>query len=1566
MKRSGIIGLQPVSFSRLVTLLLVLLFHGTSFSQVLNVTQASVIEGFAGKTPNLTGASGVAVQGNYAYVIGTGDVLQVLDITLPGLPIPKGNLYHGTGGASILRAQSIVVRGNYAYITSYGANAFEIVDISEPTKPVHKAALYDGGGSAPYLNQPWGLFISGSYAYVASTGSAALEIIDISNPSDPKHKGSVPLPANPFSVAVMGDFAYIGTNQGTLEVINVSNPSSPTHQGSLLINSDGIGQHYGIAVSGNYAYLTDWIHGSFEIIDVSNPTVPVAVGHLDDGGNNDFTIAGPPYLLGAWSVSVSGKYAYISLNSGFVDPTGVETANEVGALEVVDISNPTLPVHAGAGLFTKETTICRNMFVSGDKAYMPGRVYGTITIADLSNPLSPKFLGLASNGTGGALINFPSAVVVDGNYAYIGNRGNKTINGPAALEIVNIADPTRPVHEGSLDVLGGALLQYTASIYKNGNYVYAVSDRNNSLQVVDVTVPIAPVKRGGYQGSATKGAKSIVVDPNANVAYIAGGTAVNPNTGAISQGSNSIAIFDISNPDVPALIGSLANGGGSAPYLNDPSSVVQSGNYLYVASSGSNALEIIQIINSNTLGHAGKLLNGGGSAPYLNAPAAVTVQGKYAYVVSAGSKALEIVDITNPASPVHAGSFIDGQQGVSLAGVNAVKVSGNYAYITTSTFVSGAVNNLPGILIVIDISNPAAPKLVDTFFSGEGGALMDNPTSVFVAGPYAYITNAGLSMNLNVAYLFGPQISNVQPASAPVGTSVTITGQNFNTFLTVAVNSIPATITNVTATTLTFTVPPGATNGKIGLTLNGQKISSATNFIVSPTSSAAADVQQNSFTAQWSDVGAAGYFLDLTTDNFSTFVTGYNSLSVGNVTSLAISGLNSGASYQYRVRSSDGTLTSINSNIINVLTIPSTPPAISATLVDQASFTANWTSVTGATDYFIDVASVQDFSKFLVGYNNLRISSAVGQSQLVNGLSSYVKYYYRVRSANATGSSPSSNVIQVLTLDITAPVISAAVAPNPTTVSAGTAPVFNSIITDNVSVDSAKIFYRGIAQKSFKSAMLQGPGGLGGNYSVTVQSTWYDSLGLEYYFQAIDKAGNKTVNASNYVQLITPSISLPALPTGPDQSDYRIVSFPYNLPAGNKVTTVYSNVPWNDNTKAGMWWWNPTVNSDAGAYDQYSATSSLQTVEPGKGYWMITSAPSTTTLSNVPAPKYNSANLFSMTLKPKWNEIGNPYPVPISWDDVIAFNQTNNPGALFSPLNIFDGTGYTSTAGNLLPAFQGGFVKNLGTSDITILIPFPGQKTLGSTGGRMASTRSDNLNESDWNIALHISQNEKTNRLGGFGMHPLAKSGMDQFDNFNPPGFLEIPEVNFKNAEFPDVTFANDVVHTQDEYVWSFTPEGTLGTQAQLTWNADMNSTKELFLLDEQQLKIVDMSHVNQYDFVLTKSSTFRVFYGDDVQHKINTSRVVAGAPYPNPLTSDNKASINLALPEMGSEYSVNLQIYNGQGEVIGTVNTRLSSGIHPVEFTMSSALSSGVYLYKLAASNDKTSNLYTGKIIKP
>lgn len=142
-------------------------------------------------------------------------------------------------------------------------------------------------------------------------------------------------------------------------------------------------------------------------------------------------------------------------------------------------------------------------------------------------------------------------------------------------------------------------------------------------------------------------------------------------------------------------------------------------------------------------------------------------------------------------------------------------------------------------------------------------------------------------------------------------------------------------------TSKSFTVPVlddtlSEGNETINLSLNNQSLSftlgnpsTATLTIVdndglsAPTANAATNISSNGLTANWATAsGATGYLLDVSTNNsFSSFVSGYQNLDVGNSLSRSLTGLIVSTLYYYRVRAYNAGGTSANSNTITVSTL---------------------------------------------------------------------------------------------------------------------------------------------------------------------------------------------------------------------------------------------------------------------------------------------------------------------------------------------------------------------------------------------------------------------------------------------------------------------------------------------------------------------------------------------------------------------------------------------------------------------------------------------------------------------
>jgi len=183
----------------------------------------------------------------------------------------------------------------------------------------------------------------------------------------------------------------------------------------------------------------------------------------------------------------------------------------------------------------------------------------------------------------------------------------------------------------------------------------------------------------------------------------------------------------------------------------------------------------------------------------------------------------------------------------------------------------------------------------------------------------------------------------------------------------------------------------------------------ASPILVAPLATYIGSITTSGFTAHWdAAAGASGYYVDISTDNFATFV--YQNVDAYTFTLKVISGLSSNTRYYFRVRSYDvhGGVSDY-SNVLTAYTLLLAPVAAEASNITTTGMTANWSSVAGATGYYLDVSTDPLFGSFVSGYNARNVGSATNYA--ISGLTVSTAYYYRVRAYNANGTSAYSNVI---------------------------------------------------------------------------------------------------------------------------------------------------------------------------------------------------------------------------------------------------------------------------------------------------------------------------------------------------------------------------------------------------------------------------------------------------------------------------------------------------------------------------------------------------------------------------
>ena len=90
-------------------------------------------------------------------------------------------------------------------------------------------------------------------------------------------------------------------------------------------------------------------------------------------------------------------------------------------------------------------------------------------------------------------------------------------------------------------------------------------------------------------------------------------------------------------------------------------------------------------------------------------------------------------------------------------------------------------------------------------------------------------------------------------------------------------------------------------------------------------------------------------------------------------------------------------------------TPPSAPVATAGSEATAVQIAANWNISSGATGYYLDVATDSGFTSFVTGYDNLNVNNVLTYN--VTGLTCGTTYYYRVRAYNTCGFGSNSNTI---------------------------------------------------------------------------------------------------------------------------------------------------------------------------------------------------------------------------------------------------------------------------------------------------------------------------------------------------------------------------------------------------------------------------------------------------------------------------------------------------------------------------------------------------------------------------
>ncbi|WP_420317507.1 kelch repeat-containing protein [Ekhidna sp.] len=705
------------------------------------------------------------------------------------------------------------------------------------------------------------------------------------------------------------------------------------------------------------------------------------------------------------------------------------------------------------------------------------------------------------------------------------------------------------------------------------------------------------------------------------------------------------------------------------------------------------------------------------------------------------------------------------------------------------------------------------------------------------------------------------------------------------------------------------------------------------NFITIPGTPDLSDViyDQNQVIINWPDIeGAATYEIDASNNFFLSFLTGFEAQSTTE-SEIVIDGLDAGEEYQVRVRAVNESGNSPNAQILDLLTLPGTPTARDASNSSSRVFTANWDAASGADHYILEV-SVDDFQSF---HYNEQLSAA--NPIKVENLTAGETYKYRVKAGNASGESPYSEEITVVAQNTAQSLSISSLEFNDEFGEQSTSALVTITFSGGAAEPIVTLRHKETLSTRW-SDWLPMERVSASEFTFTILPNMLDEIGVVFDIQADDEvtlieSNNNTIKRT-FTE--TESETLPELELG----QWSIISIPYIL-EDNLVQSIFNELGDLQYKKR----WRLMTYLDGQYQDQGVG---FTRIDLGKGYWF--NSLNEVSIS-VGAGQTNSTIPFEMSLIQGWNQIGNPYNVTIDWDEVL---DENNLPVSISRLIIYDPSDKEFKESRTLAPFSGAFVF----ADLDAVVDV--SPIAGLTNARIEQYEYASAFEGqNWIKSLTLNWNGKSKEIAAIGMHNQADHEKDPFDKLIVPRFEEYLEMYSLVDSYFYPKFSHDIKPHSSEHVWVYDLESNhVSGLTELSWNPEINNAGYLWLVDETNGKIIEMTNVGSYSFGMNSSHKFSIHYSEDPGYVVIPTRLGLGDIYPNPV--NNTAQITLLLPKHNEVYDLSINLYNLNGQLIKTLASgKYEPGIHVFELDIEEInLKDGMYFYGVTFQNmDFTTN---------
>lgn len=522
----------------------------------------------------------------------------------------------------------------------------------------------------------------------ASEGYRGFQSFDLADPSKALLKSDLPTSFGPRNVVVHGDRAYAPSGFAGVRILDVSDPLAPKEIGHA--GTPGRALDVAVVEKGGKTFLiVADSDGGARVIDVTDPLATLDKGPLDlgDGFRN------------VSSVDASGERVALAEGTrvfllDLPDPADLST----------QVTHVALDVGAAA----------TDILLDGDRLFVGKSLFG-VASWDIASPATPEFIGEAQDPDGpcpSGCAHTASRLVKEGSQLFVAyGRGGVVMydvlpSGALATvtnfkvpgDVRSIAVTPSRVYAGGeegvvvFDRAGGSDPLWvdenrhgrarSVRVREGFAYVAAYLDGVQTFSLKDPESP-APVDRDTTPGSLTADEASAGVSSDDGVL-------------AVADGRAGVTLFDLADPQNPAL-------GGTLDTSDAVRAVVSAGNVVYACNDNAGVVAVDANDPKTPV-----LL---GQVPFddvIGSDACRDLAPAEGVLYVGRTNGLGVLDVTDPKA-------LSWKKLVTLpskASVSGVRTVGGHLLVTTTRFDYEGFENNTSRLHVFDLADPLSPALI--------------------------------------------------------------------------------------------------------------------------------------------------------------------------------------------------------------------------------------------------------------------------------------------------------------------------------------------------------------------------------------------------------------------------------------------------------------------------------------------------------------------------------------------------------------------------------------------------------------------------------------------------------------------------------------------------------------------------------------------------------------------------------------------------------------------------------------------------------------------------------------